>query len=375
MKGTMRTLFTAVPVFGHLLPLLPIARAARAAGDEVLVVADPLLGSAVGDLDLVPLAGSAPELFAETTRRFGSDGTDVSDLTAMAGFFAVSRPALSYKNLLATARSYRPDVLVADHYDLVAPLVASATGARWVPVTISPPLSAAGVEALRSGLCGAFGEHGLQAVDSACRLDIWPRALVEPGTPADPDTIPVRPGVHTGHAGAPLALPERGPRARVLVTFGTVVQDAALLERIVVDLLDRGFSVVATGAAELVDAHLGGPGARFLGVGFVPLDQLLPEVDVVVSAGGAGTVLACLVQGVPLVVMPVLADQPFIAAAVAAVGVGRTCATADEVAGAVEGVVDEPAATTRAQEFAARLAEVDDAAAVWPKVAAAVRGH
>lgn len=369
----MRALFTAVPVFGHLLPLLPIARAARAAGDEVLVAVDPLLGSAVGDLDLVPLAGSAPELFAETTRRFGSDGTDVSDLAAMAGFFAVSRPALSYEDLLATARSHRTDVIVADNYDLVAPLVASATGARWVPVSISLPFSPEGVEALRSGLRDAFGEYGLQAVDPACRLDIWPRALVEPEAPVDPDMIPVRPGVHTGDAGAPLALPERGPRARVLVTFGTVVQDAALLERIVVDLLDRGFSVLATGAAALVDAHPGGLGARFLGVGFVPLDQLLPEVDVVVSAGGAGTVLACLVQGVPLVVMPVLADQPFIAAAVAAAGVGRTCATADEVAGAVEAVVDDPGARTRAQEFAAGLAKVDDAGAVWPKVVAAVR--
>jgi hypothetical protein len=33
----MRTLFTSTPGLGHLHPLLPFMRAARAAGDEVLV--------------------------------------------------------------------------------------------------------------------------------------------------------------------------------------------------------------------------------------------------------------------------------------------------------------------------------------------------
>jgi UDP:flavonoid glycosyltransferase YjiC (YdhE family) len=33
----MRVLFTGIPVYGHLLPMLPLAVAARAAGDEVAV--------------------------------------------------------------------------------------------------------------------------------------------------------------------------------------------------------------------------------------------------------------------------------------------------------------------------------------------------
>ncbi|MGI5240661.1 hypothetical protein [Dactylosporangium sp. CA-139066] len=33
----MRVLFTAVPVYGHLLPLLPLAEAAATAGDETAV--------------------------------------------------------------------------------------------------------------------------------------------------------------------------------------------------------------------------------------------------------------------------------------------------------------------------------------------------
>ena len=43
---------------------------------------------------------------------------------------------------------------------------------------------------------------------------------------------------------------------------------------------------------------------------YVPLDDILEHVDVIVTTGGSGTVLASLASGVPLVVVPVAWDQP-----------------------------------------------------------------
>ena len=37
MEDPVRILFTTWPAFGHLLPMLPLARAARAAGHDVVI--------------------------------------------------------------------------------------------------------------------------------------------------------------------------------------------------------------------------------------------------------------------------------------------------------------------------------------------------
>lgn len=55
----------------------------------------------------------------------------------------------------------------------------------------------------------------------------------------------------------------------------------------------------------------------------VPVLELLPRLDAVVSHGGLNTVCETLAHGVPLVVAPIKGDQPINAAQVAAVGAGR----------------------------------------------------
>ena len=58
-------------------------------------------------------------------------------------------------------------------------------------------------------------------------------------------------------------------------------------------------------------------------VPFVPLAELLQGVDLVVTHGGAGTTMAALSRGIPLVVLPQGADQFMQAAAVERVRAGR----------------------------------------------------
>ena len=55
---------------------------------------------------------------------------------------------------------------------------------------------------------------------------------------------------------------------------------------------------------------------------FVAQTEVLPEADVVVCHGGSGSVVGALACGVPLLVLPMGADQMDNAARVAALGVG-----------------------------------------------------
>jgi MGT family glycosyltransferase len=54
-----------------------------------------------------------------------------------------------------------------------------------------------------------------------------------------------------------------------------------------------------------------------------PQSLLLPHCDLVVTHGGHNTALAALSHGLPLVVIPIAADQPENAKRIAELGVGR----------------------------------------------------
>lgn len=94
---------------------------------------------------------------------------------------------------------------------------------------------------------------------------------------------------------------------------------------------------------------------------FVPHDRLLPLVDVMVTNGGWGGVLAAVQAAVPLVVAAGTLDKPEVARRVARSGVGvnlRTgTPTARAVRRAVEQVLSEPHRQRRAHELSRALVE------------------
>src|SRR5205823_2473797 len=56
---------------------------------------------------------------------------------------------------------------------------------------------------------------------------------------------------------------------------------------------------------------------------YVPQSLLFPACDLVVTHGGYNTIMAALTHGLPLVLVPISADQPFQAQRCAEIGVGR----------------------------------------------------
>lgn len=90
--------------------------------------------------------------------------------------------------------------------------------------------------------------------------------------------------------------------------------------------------------------------------GWVPYAHLIPRTAVVVTAGGAGTVLSALQAGVPLVVAPTEWDKPENAQRVAESGAGTRIAptrcTPRRLRAAVERVLNEPTFRANARRIA-----------------------
>jgi UDP:flavonoid glycosyltransferase YjiC (YdhE family) len=108
---------------------------------------------------------------------------------------------------------------------------------------------------------------------------------------------------------------------------------------------------------------------QVLTVGDVPHDWLFPRMAALVHHAGCGTLAAGLRAGIPAVPVPILADQPFWAARLAALGVSPEVIpfhrlTEDRLGAAIRAAVTEPAFGHRARLLADRLAGEDGAGAV-----------
>ena len=155
----------------------------------------------------------------------------------------------------------------------------------------------------------------------------------------------------------------------VLVTQGTLnVDPHDLIEPAFAALGRQRVLVVATtGRAD--DASLpfpAPPNARVAGL--VPYGALLPRVDVMVTNGGWGGVLAALAAGIPLVVAGGDLDKPEVAARVAWSGAGVNLRSGRPSPRAVlrgwRRVSTDAAYRANAARIAARLAEHDGPAEV-----------
>lgn len=149
----------------------------------------------------------------------------------------------------------------------------------------------------------------------------------------------------------------------VHVTEGTLhYQDPFLLRAAVQGLGRRPVQVVATTGRQRDPALLRlGPLAPNVRLEqWVSHTDLLPRCAVLVTTGGAGTVLAALQAGVPMVIVPTHWDKPDNAQRVVEAGAGirlspRQC-TPERLRAAVGRVLEEPRFTANARSLAGELA-------------------
>ncbi|GLZ01787.1 hypothetical protein [Actinoplanes sp. NBRC 103695] len=153
----MRILFTSVPAFGHLLPLLPPATAARAAGHQVALQSHGSTGTAAPSIPLLEAGPSPTETLAAMTRPGESDPTDFA-----VEFFVEARLNLGARAALAAARDFGPDLVVAESSDYLGPFAAAALGVPWAAYGTFLPLAEPFAAALARRGGGKFGEHGVR---------------------------------------------------------------------------------------------------------------------------------------------------------------------------------------------------------------------
>jgi UDP:flavonoid glycosyltransferase YjiC (YdhE family) len=316
-------------------------------------------------------------LFAEVARRTGgaNPATDPKPET-VAEFFAGTRVDLSIDEALRAAQAWAPDLIVAEACDFVGPLVAAQLGVPWNLLAFGPAVPDEFVAPMFQTVASRYAERGLTPIPPAALLDPCPPSLQVPGWQPPAERIALRPEPHQVD-GFSWQAPEfaEADRPLVLVTLGTVFADPALLHDILESLRPLEVNVIATLGPLADPAAVEVERDWVRTVGFVPLDRLLDGVVAVVSAGGAGTVLATLSRGLPMVVLPQGADQSTNAERAEAAGTAVVIPAAGQVGAALARVLREDAFRARAEILANEIAAMEPAGRVLERLAEQVTRH
>ena len=379
----MRVLLTAAPSIGHIAPMLGVAVALRDAGHEVRLATHPSghdVATRAG-LDVAAAGMSEAEMLAERRRRWPETERQPPSAWAVRMFTQILAPTMA-ADLLAIVGDWRPKLIIHEEGEYAGPAVAARTGVPCVTHGWGSPLRPDGDLVTLEGDAAPLWES--LGVDMAPAAGLYRDGLLnpcpaflQPDAPGAPAAWPLRPTTLQEPPGARASEEDWDTDLGLAyVGFGTVAHFAdapAEIRAAVGAVVGRGLTAVVTTTdpnlgAELEEVHSDRVRVR----PFVSLPELLARCRIVVSHAGAGTVLASLAAGVPLVLMPRGApSQLRMATACANAGIARIAAIGD-VAKAVAAMLDDEDMPRRLRRAAADIAAMPSPADVVPTLEAIV---
>jgi hypothetical protein len=350
---------------GHLQPLVPFLDAARLRGDETLVVGPPALADLVARTEHPFHPGGEPPESQVAPIRERLPVVPPSEATVLGncdlfGRLATSAMLRPVEELCAV---WKPDLLLRDPCEYASAVVAEARAIPHATVAISLADAEWGsIEAASPAL--EVHRAGLAATLRASHYVTRFPASVDPS----PFTATTRyRDVELGR-GEPLPDWWSGSAApMVYVSFGTVLPHMTMAAEVYRDALASlhhlPVRLLLTVGHRFDPQDLGTTAANVHVEPWVDQARVTAEAAAVVCHGGSGTTLGALRAGVPLVVVPMFADQFENARRVEATGVGVVVDRShlDGLHSAVQQVLDDERYRAAARRISA---EMRDAPAV-----------
>lgn len=319
-----RFLFVLIPQRGHLHPYLGPAEHLIARGHEVHVYAE-------GPVDpwLAPFALTRrprhypPATESHTGAEFSARVRDPAWLRGWIARVLLDGVDDQVSRLEATLEHLQPDGLVLDPMVYAGAIAAHRRGLPWAAVSnsLNPVLPddldsalLRTVAELAPQRAALFERHGIRPRFRGCDL------LSDDLTVcfSDPRVVgPPPPGVHLVGASLPLRPREppsgidwtTGERPRVLMSLGSQIAHQPRMFQAVAAALREEPGTLVAGIDDLDPTPLGPWPANTRLLPWIPQLEVLPHVDVMITHGGANSVMEALAHGVPLLLSPICNDQ------------------------------------------------------------------
>jgi UDP:flavonoid glycosyltransferase YjiC (YdhE family) len=369
----MRILFSSTRGAGHFGPLVPFARAALDAGHDIVVAcpdeAVPLVTAAGFETlpftdppkaETVPVHAAAQRL-----------DTDAGNALVIRELFGRIDATTAMPRLLATVDEFAPDLIVRESCEYASHVAAEMRAIPEVRVAIGMialeelmmPHAAAGLAQLRADV-------GLPADLDGKLMLAKPQLTTRPAA-LDPRLAPRSRELHRfREAAAPAGLPARllpaGDGPLVHLSFGSVAPTAGFfpgLYRAAIDAIaGLDVRVLVTVGSACDPAELGPVPSNVRVAGWVSQQRVMAYADAMITHGGSGSTTIALSAGVPLVIVPLFADQPYNAQHIASLGAGIALeggpAAVAGLSDALAELLFEPRYRVAAEQVAAEVAEL-----------------
>lgn len=366
---TVRLLFAFTGGRGHVEPLVPVARAATAAGHTVAFASPPSLVPAVEALGfeafpIGPGSNDPPKRIPLRELDLAREEREFRER------FADDGARLRATGVLALCAAWQPDLVVCDETDFGSMVAAERLGLPYASVLVLGAGSFMRAELIGEVLNAVRADHGLppdpdlKMLSRYLVLSPFPPGYRDPALPLLATAHPFR-SLTVGPAAdatAPPWLERLSGSTTVYFTLGTVfnLESGDLFQRVLSGLLELRVNVVVTVGPHVDPGELGPLPDSVHVEQFIPQSVLLPHCSAVVSHGGSGSVIGALAHGLPSVLIPMGADQPLNAARCEELGVARVLdpvrATAETVQEAVSAVLTDPSYRSAAERLGAEIA-------------------
>lgn len=373
----MRALVATTGGAGHFGPMQPFARALREAGHEVLVAAPASFAAAVdrSGFPLYAFADGDPDEQGAVFARLPELSWDDANAAVIGEVFGRIDTTAALPGMEAVVQDWRPDLIVRESCEFSSYLVAEKAGVPHVHVAVG--LNAfieMGRSVLEMPLTELGAQAGLPRLFSPHTLTLTPASFEDPAAPGGGGVGRYRDDTPDGYHDP---LPGWWPGASnplVYVTFGSVAAGIGLFpdfyRAVVGAVADLPIRVLLTIGDAGDPAALEPLPANVHVERWWPQRAVMPYAAAMVGHGGFGTTLSGLAAGVPMVVVPLFADQPDNARRVEAIGAGVALEggpRAIEALGpAVQRVLGEESIRAGATRIAAEIRSLPGAAEAVP---------
>ena len=268
------------------------------------------------ELEELPLEGSARTLFR------------ISNL------FADLYAERMIPDLLAIIAGWRPDMIVREVAEFGGCIAAEAAGIPHASVRSNTMLSNdAARQLVAEPIARLRAAFGLPADPANATLFRYLHLAYEAPRFHDP-RFPLAPTAHLlrpillsqpGEERSPAWISQLASRPIVYATLGTVFNSRTpgLFEAILEGLREQPINLILTVGRDRNPDEFGPQPDNVRIERYIPQGVLLPHCDLVITHAGSSTVTAALSCGLPMVAIPIDADQPLNAQRCAALGVAQ----------------------------------------------------
>jgi UDP:flavonoid glycosyltransferase YjiC (YdhE family) len=366
----MRFIFTTHPGFGHYQPMVPLARTLQSAGHTVaFATARSFHARIIRDgFEHIPAGLEWDEGdIEETVPAIRDVPREQQGQWILENIFIDQSPKQMVPDLIAAAQSWQPDAFISNTYEVGGVMAAEILGLPYANLNISVRWSRTPLKMIIGKYIAALRRQfnlppdpEMLAYGRYLELCLMPptwnipqalghshiarlmahqllfsrngqRGLAAKGLmmtgmmafgkktgvmtrPQDTEHYITPYPMVAANQPKPEWLQAMPDQPLVYVSLGTVFSRLypEVFDTMLTALRDEPVNVVMTLGADGDPEKYGPQPANIRLERFVPQDQILPFASLALNHGGNGTVLGPLAQGIPLVLLPLSADQPII---------------------------------------------------------------